>query len=221
MYLRAVCGSQYLAGEEFTRARLRILDAMAEQIASEGPVRVSNKWVPARPHSARRWAAIGIPAGAFVALIVVAGLFSNVWLAEKRSATDRHAALAPLTTQDKKTDRDASVGAPWYRLTTQDWRTNPGTSHAAEGGPWYRLTAQDWKTYPGTSPTAPRYAAEGGRSNGDSGFYDVLAYEFYRRIANEHASEQLKDLLPPAPSLTRPLDANVSDDQTRQARRGQ
>ena len=54
--LRAVFGSHDLAGEEFARARLRILDAMAEQIASEVParVRVSNKWVPARLHSAGR-----------------------------------------------------------------------------------------------------------------------------------------------------------------------
>jgi hypothetical protein len=40
IYLRAVYGSHDFAGEEFARARLRILDAMAEQIASEGPVRV-------------------------------------------------------------------------------------------------------------------------------------------------------------------------------------
>ena len=37
IYLRAVCGSRDLAGEEFSRARLRILDAMAEQIALEVP----------------------------------------------------------------------------------------------------------------------------------------------------------------------------------------
>ena len=88
-----------------------ILDAMAEQIASEGPerVRVSNKWVPARPQSARRWGAKAIPACAFVALIVAAGLFSNVWLPEEWSATDLHAVLDPLTTQDTKTNPDTSL----------------------------------------------------------------------------------------------------------------
>ncbi len=95
IYLRAVYGSQDLAGEEFARARLRILDAMAEQIASEVParVRVSNKWVPARQHSAGRWGAKAIAACAFVALIVAAGLVSNVWLPEKWSATDLRVAL--------------------------------------------------------------------------------------------------------------------------------
>src|SRR6187402_946195 len=66
IYLHAVYGSQDLAGEEFARARLRILDAMAEQIASEVParvrVRVSNKWVPARQHSAGQWGAKAIAA---------------------------------------------------------------------------------------------------------------------------------------------------------------
>ena len=35
IYLRAVYGSQDLAGEEFARARLRILDAMAEEITQK------------------------------------------------------------------------------------------------------------------------------------------------------------------------------------------
>ena len=79
IYLRAVYGSQDLAGEEFARARLRILDAMAEQIASEVParVRVSNKRVPARQHSAGRWGAKAIAACAFVALVCAAGLISH------------------------------------------------------------------------------------------------------------------------------------------------
>src|SRR5262245_40155088 len=106
IYLRAVYGSQDLAGEEFARARLRILDAMAEQIASEVPARVlvSNKPVPARPHSAERWSAKAIAACAFVALFVTAGLVYKVWLPEKWSATDLRVAHDPLTAQDKKTN---------------------------------------------------------------------------------------------------------------------
>src|SRR5262245_45173376 len=108
IYLRAVYGSQDLAGEEFARARLRILDAMAEQIASEVPARVlvSNKPVPARPHSAERWGAKAIAACASVALIVAAGLFSNLWLPEKWYATDLHAALEP---QDINTNLGLSI----------------------------------------------------------------------------------------------------------------
>jgi hypothetical protein len=88
---------------------------MAEQIASEGPVhvRVSNKWVPARPHGARRWGAKAIPACAFVALRS-AGLFSNVWLPEEWSATDLHAGLDPLTTQDTENNPDTSLTALRY-----------------------------------------------------------------------------------------------------------
>jgi TPR repeat protein len=75
-------------------------------------VRVSNKWVPARPHSARRWGAEAIPSCAFIALIVAAGFFSNVWRPEKWSATDLHTALDPLTTQDTKTNPNTSFTAP-------------------------------------------------------------------------------------------------------------
>ena len=109
---RAVYGSHDLAGEEFTRARLRILDAMAEQTASEGPlrVRVNNERVPARPHNARRLGAKAIPACAFVALIVATSLFSNVWLHEKWPAPDLHAALDPLQTPQP----DASLTALQY-----------------------------------------------------------------------------------------------------------
>ena len=90
-----------------------ILDEMAEQLASEGPVRVrvSNKWVPARPQSARRRGAKAIPACAFVALIIAAGLLSK-WIPEEWSATDLHAALDALTTQDTKTNPDTSLTAP-------------------------------------------------------------------------------------------------------------
>ena len=165
-----------------------ILDAMAEQIASEGPVRVrvSNKWVPARPHSARRWGAKAIPACAFVALIVAAGLFSNVWLPEEWSATDLHAALDPLTTQDTKTNPDTSLTAPQY---------------AAEGGHPNRLAAQDTKTNPNTSFTALQYDAAGGDpmaewklgrmyADGDGvARDDVRAFEYFSRIANEHAND--------------------------------
>jgi TPR repeat protein len=45
-------------------------------------------------------------------LIVAAGLFSNVWLPEKWSATDLHAALDPQTTQDTKTNPNTSFTAP-------------------------------------------------------------------------------------------------------------
>jgi TPR repeat protein len=45
-------------------------------------------------------------------LIVAAGLFSNVWRPEKWSATDLHAALDPLTTQDTKTNPNTSFTAP-------------------------------------------------------------------------------------------------------------
>src|SRR6478672_713329 len=92
-------------------ARTEREDAMAEQISSDGPVRVrvSNKWVPARPHSARRWGAKAIAAFAFVALIVGAGSVSNVWLPEKWSGTDLHAALDPLTAQDTKSNPDISL----------------------------------------------------------------------------------------------------------------
>src|SRR4249919_1517983 len=96
---------------------------MAELIASEGPVRVrvSNKWVPARPHSARRWG----PACAFVALIVAAGLFSK-WLPEEWSATDLHAALDALTTQDTKTSPNTSFTARQYAAAggdlTAEWK---------------------------------------------------------------------------------------------------
>ena len=62
-----------------------------------------------RPHSAGRWGAKAIAACAFVALIVAAGSFSNVWLPEKWSATDLHAALDPLTAQDTKTNPDISL----------------------------------------------------------------------------------------------------------------
>ena len=75
-------------------------------------MRVSNKWVPARPHSARRWGAEAIPSCAFIALIVAAGFFSNVWRPEKWSATDLHTALDPLTTQDTKTNPNTSFTAP-------------------------------------------------------------------------------------------------------------
>jgi TPR repeat protein len=161
---------------------------MAEQIASEGPVRVrvSNKWVPARPHSARRWGAKAIPACAFVALIVAAGLFSNVWLPEKWSATDLHAALDPLTTQDTKTNPDASLTGPQY---------------ADEGGHPNPLAAQDTKTNPNTSFTAPQNVAAGGDpmaewklgrmyADGDGvARDDVRAFEYFSRIANAHAND--------------------------------
>jgi len=76
--------------------------------ASEVPVRVrvSNKWVPARLHSAGRSGAKAIAACAFVALIVGAGSVSNVWLPEKWSATDLRVALDPLTAQDTKSNPD-------------------------------------------------------------------------------------------------------------------
>ena len=161
---------------------------MAEQIASEGPVRVrvSNKWVPARPHSARRWGAKAIPACAFVALIVAAGLFSNVWLPEKWSATDLHAGLDPLTTQDTKTNPDASLTGPQY---------------ADEGGHPNPPAAQDTKTNPNTSFTAPQNVAAGGDpmaewklgrmyADGDGvARDDVRAFEYFSRIANAHASD--------------------------------
>ena len=133
---------------------------MAEQIASEGPVRVrvSNKWVPARPHSARRWGAKAIPACAFVALIVAAGLFSNVWLPEEWSATDHHAALDPLTTQDTKTNPDTSLTAPQY--------------DAAGGDPM-----TEWKL--------GRMYADGDGVARD----DVRAFEYFSRIANAHAND--------------------------------
>src|SRR6476619_4171477 len=161
---------------------------MAEQIASEGPVRVrvSNEWVPARPHSARRWGAKAVPACAFIALIVAAGLFSNVWLPEEWSATDLHAALDPLTTQETQTNPDTSLTAPQY---------------AAEGGHPNRLAAQDTKTNPNTSFTALQYDAEGGDpmaewklgrmyADGDGvARDDVRAFEYFSRIANEHAND--------------------------------
>jgi len=133
---------------------------MAEQIASEGPVRVrvSNKWVPARPHSARRWGAKAIPACAFVALIVAAGLFSNVWLPEEWSATDLHAALDPLTTQDTKTNPDTSLMAPQY--------------DSAGGDPM-----AEWKL--------GRMYADGDGVARD----DVRAFEYFSRIANAHAND--------------------------------
>ena len=160
IYLRAVYGSQDLAGEEFARARLRILDAMAEQIASEGPVRVrdSNKWVPARPHSARRWGAEAIPSCAFIALIVAAGFFSNVWRPEKWSATDLHAALDPLTTQDTTTNPNTSFTTP--------------QNVAAGGDPM-----AEWKL--------GRMYADGDGVVRD----DVRAFEYFSRIANAHAND--------------------------------
>jgi exopolysaccharide production negative regulator len=96
--------------------------------------------VPARPHSARRWGAKAIPACAFVTLIVAAGLFSNVWLPEKWPAPDLRAALAPLTTQDTKTNPDASLTALQY---------------AAEGGA------------PMTKQTLGRMYADGGVARDD------------------------------------------------------
>jgi TPR repeat protein len=133
---------------------------MAEQISSDGPVRVrvSNKWVPARPHSARRWGAKAIPACAFVALIVAAGLFSNVWLPEEWSATDLHAALDPLTTQDTKTNPDTSLTAPQY--------------DSAGGDPM-----AEWKL--------GRMYADGDGVARD----DVRAFEYFSRIANAHAND--------------------------------
>ena len=79
--------------------------------ASEVPVRVrvSNKWVPARLHSAGRSGAKAIAACAFVALIVGAGSVSNAWLPEKWSATDLRVALDPLTAQDTKSNPDISL----------------------------------------------------------------------------------------------------------------
>ena len=76
--------------------------------ASEVPVRVrvSNKWVPARLHSAGRSGAKAVAACAFVALIVGAGSVSNAWLPEKWSATDLRVALAPLTAQDTMSNPD-------------------------------------------------------------------------------------------------------------------
>jgi TPR repeat protein len=156
---------------------------MAEQIASEGPVRVrvNNKWVPAWPHHAQRWGAKAISACAFVALIVATGLFSNVWLPEEWPAPDLHTALAPLTTQDTKTDPDASLTAPQY---------------AAEGGHPNRLAAQDTKTDPNTSVTALQYDAAGGgkfgRMYADGGGVardDLRAFEYFSRIVNEHADD--------------------------------
>ena len=160
-----------------------IPDAMAEQIEGPVRVRVSNKWGPARPQSARRWGAKAIPACAFVALIVAAGLFSNVWLPEEWSATER-AALDALTTQDTKTNPDTALTAPQY---------------AAEGGHPNRLAAQDTKTNPNTSFTALQYAAAGGDpmaewklgrmyAAGDGvARDDVRAFEYFSRIASEHA----------------------------------
>src|SRR5258707_579641 len=57
-------------------------DGRADCLRSTGG-RASNNWVPARLHSAGRWGTKAIAACA-VALIVAAGLFSNVWL--KRAA---------------------------------------------------------------------------------------------------------------------------------------
>jgi TPR repeat protein len=160
---------------------------MAEHIASEGPVRVrvSNKWIPARPHSARRWGAKAFPACAFVALIAAAGLFSNVWLPKKWSVTDLHAVLDPLTTQDTNTNPDTSLTAPQY---------------AAEGGHPIR-SAQDTKTNLNTSFTALQYDAAGGDpvaewklgrmyAAGDGVIQDDLrAFEYFSRIANAHAED--------------------------------
>ena len=173
IYLRAVYGSQDLAGEEFARARLRILDAMAEQIASEVPVRVrvSNKWVPARPHSAGRWGAKAIAACAFVALIVAAGLFSNVWLPEKWSATDLRVALDPL----KPAPIDQR--APLSRSAAQTRRPIPIFSLRWDMPP---KAAIRWRSgnSGGCMPTAMAWSQD-----------DVRAFEYFSRIANAHAKD--------------------------------
>jgi TPR repeat protein len=91
-------------------------------------------------------------------LIVAAGLFSNVWLPEEWSATDLHAALDPLTTQDTKTNPDTSLTAPQY--------------DSAGGDPM-----AEWKL--------GRMYADGDGVARD----DVRAFEYFSRIANEHADD--------------------------------
>ena len=167
---------------------------MAEQIASEGPVRVrvSNKWVPARPQSALRWGAKAIPACAFVALIVAAGLVPIVWLPEKWSATDLRVPSNSQTALD--TSRGLSPGAAAApRLVIP-----PSTSSAS------RMVIP-----PATSDTSLGYAAEGGHpvpewilgrmyADGDGVIQDdVRAFEYFSRIANAHAEDS-----PSAPQAT-------------------
>jgi exopolysaccharide production negative regulator len=162
IYLRAVYGSHDLAGEEFARARLRILDAMAEQIASEVPVRVrvSNKWVPARLHSAGRSGAKAIAACAFVALIVGAGSVSNVWLPEKWSATDLRVALDPLTAQDTKSNPDISLNVAEGGHPMAQWKLGrmyaSGDGVAQDDVRAFEYFSQIANAHAKDSPSAPQ-----------------------------------------------------------------
>ena len=160
--LRAVFGSHDLAGEEFARARLRIPDAMAEQIASKVPVRVrvSNKWVPARLHSAGRSGAKAIAACAFVALIVGAGSVSNVWLPEKWSATDLRVALDPLTAQDTKSNPDISLNVAEGGHPMAQWKLGrmyaSGDGVAQDDVRAFEYFSQIANAHAKDSPSAPQ-----------------------------------------------------------------
>jgi TPR repeat protein len=179
IYLRAVYGSQDLAGEEFARARLRILDEMAEQIASEGPVRVRvSKWVPARPYSAGRWGAKAIAACAFVALIVAAGLF--LWLPEKWSATDQRVELDPLTAQSQSRIRLSPGAAAALKKAIPPSSSDTALSYAEGDHP-----VAQWKL--------GRMYADGDGVVQD----DLRAFEYFSHIANAHAEDS-----PKAPQAT-------------------
>jgi hypothetical protein len=117
-----------------------------------------------------------------------AGLFSNVWLPEEWSATDLHAGLDPLTTQDTENNPDTSLTALRYDAAGGDpmveWKLGriyadgDGVARddvrddAAGGDPMV-----EWKL--------GRMYADGDGVARD----DVRAFEYFSRIANAHAND--------------------------------